>query len=75
MGFAWMLPVIGGPRAMPKDEERDENEIARRMERGLRRAFNMPPQPHGRNPKSPPPAKQKERPASKGRIHKGKTRS
>jgi hypothetical protein len=57
------------------DAELSDVEIARRMERGLRRALNTPPQPHGKNPKSPPLAKLKERPASKGRVHKGKTRS
>jgi hypothetical protein len=30
----------------PEDERSDE-EIAKRMERGLRRALNTPPQPHG----------------------------
>ena len=48
--------------------------IARRMERGIWRFLNPPPQPHGKNPRSPP-LKRKERPASKGRVHKGKTRS
>jgi hypothetical protein len=56
----------------PGDQYSDD-EIARRMERGLRRALSTPPQPHGKNPKSPPPPKAKERPASKGRVHKGKT--
>jgi hypothetical protein len=51
-----------------------DDEIRRRMERGLRRALSTPPQLHGKNPKSPPPTR-KERPASKGRVHKGKTRS
>jgi hypothetical protein len=55
------------------DEELAPPEIARRMERALRRAFSMPPQPHGKNPKSPPVPKPKERPASKGHVHKGKT--
>ena len=57
------------------DEEYTPEETARRMERGLRRAFNTPPQPHGKNPTSPPAPKRKERPASKGRAHKGKTRN
>jgi hypothetical protein len=60
---------------MKDDEELPANDIARRMERGLRKALSTPPKPHGKNPKSPPPAKQKERPASKGRVHKGKSRS
>jgi hypothetical protein len=53
----------------PNDQLPNE-EIARRMERGLRRALNTPPQPHGKNPKTPPTPKGKERPASKGRVHK-----
>ena len=45
-------------------------EIARRMERGIRRFLNTPPQPRGKNPKAPPP-KPKEWPASK---NKGETK-
>jgi len=45
----------------------DEPGVAERFERGLRRAFTMPHQPHTLTPK------RKERPASKGRVHKGKT--
>jgi hypothetical protein len=56
-------------------DDYSEQEIKERMERGLRRALNTPPQPRGKNPKSPPPLKPKERPASKGRVYKGKTRS
>jgi hypothetical protein len=52
-------------------EELSDDEIAQRMERVIRRFLNMPPQPHGKNPNSPPPPKQKNRPASKGRVHKG----
>jgi hypothetical protein len=44
----------------PTDQLPDE-EIARRMERGLRRALSTPPQPHGKNPKSPPLYKSTER--------------
>jgi hypothetical protein len=40
----------------------------RRFQRGLQRAFTMPHQPHAK-----PTPKRKERPASKGRVHKGKT--
>jgi hypothetical protein len=58
----------------PDDQFSDE-EIARRMERGLRRALMTPPQPHGKNPNAAPSAKAKERPASKGRVRKGKSRS
>jgi hypothetical protein len=60
---------------MPDDDQYSPEEIARRLERGLRRALTTPPQPHGKNPKSPPPAKRKERPASKGRVHKGKAKN
>lgn len=38
---------------MDADDQYSEDEIARRMERGLRRALNTPPQPHGKNPRSP----------------------
>jgi hypothetical protein len=58
---------------MESDDQLSDAEIAHRMERGLRRALNMPPQPHGKNPVTPRPPKPKERPASKGRVHKGKT--
>jgi len=58
---------------MAKDtgDQYSPEETARRMERGIRRFLNTPPQPHGKNPKTPP--KPKERPASKRRVHKGKT--
>jgi hypothetical protein len=52
-------------------EQLSDDQIARRMVRVVRRFLDMPPQPHGKNPKSPPPAKQKQRSASKGRVHKG----
>jgi hypothetical protein len=55
------------------DDQYSPEETARRLERGLRRAFDRPPQPHGSNPKTPRAIKTKERPASKGRVHKGKT--
>jgi hypothetical protein len=54
------------------DTQLPDDEIARRMERSLRRAFTLAPKPHGKNPTAPPP-KPKERPASKGRVHKGKS--
>ena len=62
---------------MVEDKRGDltSEEIAERMERGIRRFLNTPPQPRGKNPKSTPPPKPKERPASKGRVHKGKTMS
>jgi hypothetical protein len=52
-----------------------EQEIAERMERGIRRFLNTPPKPHGKNPTTPPPQKPKRRPASKERVHKAKSRS
>ena len=69
------VTVIGGSHMSGDDDQYSPEETARRMERGLRRALSTPPQPHGKNPRSPPPPKTKERPASKGRVHKGKTRS
>jgi hypothetical protein len=61
---------------MEKDDDQyPPEEAARRMERVVRRFLNMPPQPHGKNPTSPSPQKSKERPASKGRVHKAKSRS
>jgi hypothetical protein len=56
------------------DDQYSPEETARRLERGLRKALSTPPQPHGKNPRSPS-LKRKERPASKGRVHKGKTRN
>jgi len=56
------------------DDQYGPEETTRRMERGLRRFLNTPPQPHGKNPKSPPP-KRKAQPASKGRVHKAKSRA
>jgi hypothetical protein len=51
-------------------EVRDEPGMAERFQRGLRRALSTPP----RHRTAPAP-KAKERAASKGRVHKGKTRS
>jgi hypothetical protein len=48
----------------------DEPGMAERFQRALRKALNTPP----KHRTSPTP-KPKERPASKGRVHKGKTRS
>ncbi len=44
------------------------------MERGLRRLLNTPPRPHGKNPTATP-QKRKEHRASKGPVHKPKSRS
>jgi len=38
-----------------KDDQLPEDEIARRMERGIRRFLKTPPQLHGKNLKAPPP--------------------
>ena len=38
------------------DDQLPDDEIARRMERGLRRALSTPPQHHRKNPRAPPPA-------------------
>jgi hypothetical protein len=55
------------------DEQYTPEETARRRDEAIRRALNTPPKPQkdmvgsvGRKPK--------ERPASKGRVHKGKTK-
>jgi hypothetical protein len=72
MGFRIDYQIIV---MVDKKEEISDDEIARRMERGIRRFLNTPPQPHGKNPKTPPTPKPEERPASKGRVHKGKTRN
>lgn len=47
----------------------DEPGWGERFQRGLHRAFETPHKPHE------PIRKPKERPASKGRVHKGRTRS
>jgi hypothetical protein len=48
----------------------DEPGMAERFQRALRKALNTPPK-H----RSAPTPKTKERPASKGRVHKGKTKT
>jgi hypothetical protein len=52
------------------DDQLPDDEIVRRMERGIRRFLNTPPQPRGKNPKDSPP--RKERPAPKDRACKAK---
>jgi hypothetical protein len=56
----------------PEVSIEDEPGAEERFQRGLQRALNTPPQHRA---KLKPMPKAKERPASKGRIHKGKTRS
>jgi hypothetical protein len=51
------------------------DEQTEQMERGLRRLLSTPPKPHGKNPKASSAPKRKERQASKGRMHKAKSRS
>jgi hypothetical protein len=48
----------------------DEPGMAERFQRTLRNLINTPPKP-----RKSVGSKPKERPASKGRVHKGKTRS
>jgi hypothetical protein len=50
----------------------DEPGMAQRFQRALRKSLNTPPK---HRTASAPTPKPKERPASKGRVHKGKTRS
>ena len=49
------------------DDQLPDGEIARRMERGLRKALSTPPQPHGKNPKAPPPPRSQN---GRLRVHK-----
>jgi len=51
-------------------EIQDEPGMSERFQRTLRNLINTPPK-H----RTAPPSKAKGRPASKGRVHKGKTRS
>jgi len=56
---------------MADDEAQDEpsaEEIARRVQRGLRHALNMPHKPQLES------SRKKRHPARKGRIHKSKSR-
>jgi hypothetical protein len=57
------------PPLAPVDIQ-DEPGMAERFQRALRKALNTPPK-H----RTAPTPKTKERPASKGRVHKGKTRN
>jgi hypothetical protein len=59
--------------AETEEDQYSETEIARRMERSLKRAFMRPHQPQSAQPIPPRTPKAKTRPASKGRVHKGKT--
>lgn len=50
-----------------------KDEISRRMERGIKRFLNTPPQPHGENPHTPPDPRPKQRSAPEGRASGRKT--
>jgi hypothetical protein len=56
-------------------DQHSDDEIARRMERGIRQLLNTPPQPRGKNPAAPAVVKRKDRPAARRRVHKAKGRS
>jgi hypothetical protein len=56
------------PPAVPV-EIADQPGMEERFQRALQRALNTPPQHRAK------PMPKKERPASKGRVHKGNTRS
>jgi hypothetical protein len=62
-------------RAPKKPEDvKDEPGAEERFMRGVKRALETPPQPHKDVPKHKAATpKSKQRPASKGRVHKGKT--
>lgn len=53
------------------DDRYSEEETARRADQVIKRMLNTPPQPR----KAKPLPKAKERPPSKGRVHKGKPRT
>jgi hypothetical protein len=54
------------------DEQSGEDETARRRDEVIKRMLNTPPQPR---PQKPRAKKAKERPATKGRVHRAKSRS
>ena len=56
---------IDGDQRLGPGEYSDE-EAARRRDAVVKRMLNTPPQPRGEKPK--------QRPVSKGRVHKGRTR-
>ncbi len=61
------MPKANRPEKPPPFTE-DDPDWQERFQRGLERALSTPPKSH-----KPIGAKPKERPASRGRIHKGKT--
>jgi hypothetical protein len=54
-----------------QDDQLPDDEIAERMERGIRRFLNTPPQPHGKNPKAPAPKPKPKRSVKKTRPQGG----
>ena len=60
----------------PKSEQYSEQETIARAEAALKRMLTTPHRPHSEMKigKRKPKAEPKERPASKGRVHKGRTR-
>jgi hypothetical protein len=69
-----MLPPMP-PKSIPMDYT--EEETVARAEAALKRMLATPPKPHKEMKLGKPKAKAqpKERPASKGRVHKGRTRA
>lgn len=58
------------------DTEYSDEEATRRMNEVVKRMINTPPKPHkplGKLKPEPNRKPNKERPPSKGRVHKGKT--
>ncbi len=64
------LAYLGEMKAQKPDQIIDEPGMEERFQRTLRNLINTPPK-H----RTAPTPKPKERPASKGRVHKGKTRT
>jgi hypothetical protein len=64
------MVMARSPKPPPAEpvEIHDEPGMEERFQRALRKALNTPPK-H----RTAPTPKTKERPASKGRVHKGKT--
>jgi hypothetical protein len=56
--------------AKKDDGQLPDDEIARRMERGIRRFMDMPPQPRGKNLKDQPSRKERPTPKSRAREEK-----
>jgi hypothetical protein len=61
----------------PESDGYTEEETIERAEAALKRMLSTPPKPHSEMKigKRKPKAQPKERPASNGRVHKGRTRT